>query len=216
MKNRWLEMAPDAAQKQEDNYSTWFSGNGIPFVNDEARDAFQYKVGLIKDAIQLEKKPDRIPVCPSAGFYPIQYTGNTFYEAHYDYEILAGSWEKYHIDFQPDAYYSPISIVSGKLLDSLDYKLYKWAGRGVADDKTIQYIEGEYMKADEYMDFIDDPTGYMLNVYFPRIAGALAPLQNFPLAPAQLEVPMVPAQMAAFATPEMKEVLNMLMTARLG
>ena len=213
MKDRWTEVAPDAEQKQEEFYSTWLSGKDVQFVSDEAKSAYQERVGLIKDAIQLKQKPKRIPVCPSAGFYPVQYTGNDFYEAHYDYEILISSWKKYHIDFQPDAYYSPISIVSGKVLDKINYKLYKWAGRGVANEKTIQYVEGEYMKADEYRDFIDDPTGYMINVYLPRVAGTFEPLKQFPLLPIQLEVPTVPVGLAPFTSPEMKEMLNSLAEA---
>ena len=213
MKNRWMELAPDAAQKQEDNYSIWLSGKDVEFISDEARDAYRERVTLIKDAIQLNKKPERIPVCPSAGFYPIQYTGNNYLEAHYDYEILAASWTKYHLDFQPDAYYSPISIVSGKVMDTIKYRLYKWAGRGVEENKTIQYVEGEYMKGEEYQDFIDDPTGYMLNVYLPRIAGAFGALKQFPMLPIQLEVPSVPAGLAPFSQPEMKELMNTLAEA---
>ena len=213
MKNRWLELDPDAAHKQELNYAIWLSGKDVEFVSDEARTAYQERVGLIKDAIQLINKPQRIPVCPSAGFYPIQYTGNNYYQAHYDYRILADSWTKYHLDFQPDAYYSPISVVSGKVMDLVSYKLYKWAGRGVEQSKSIQYMEGEYMKGDEYQDFIDDPTGYMINTYLPRIAGALAPLQQFPMLPIQLEVPTLPAGLTIFAQPEMKEMLKILTEA---
>jgi hypothetical protein len=213
MNNRYLELSPDATQKQEDFYAAWLSGKDVEFVNDEARAAYQERVTLIKDAIQMNKKPARIPICPSAGFYPIQYTGNNYYEAHYDYKILADSWTRYHVDFQPDAYYSPISIVSGKVMDMVDYKLYKWAGRGVEESKTIQYVEGEYMKGDEYQDFIDDPTGYMINVYLPRIAGALAPLKQFPSLPIQLEVPTLPAGLTIFAQPEMQAMLKTLAEA---
>ena len=213
MKSRYMELNPDADQKQEEFYSAWLEARDVEFVSDDARAAYRERVGLIKDAIQLKTKPARIPVCPSAGFYPIQYTGNDFYQAHYDYPLLAESWTKYHVDFQPDAYYSPISIVSGKVMEMIDYKLYKWAGRGVANDKTIQYVEGEYMKGDEYQDFIDDPTGYMINTYLPRVAGALSPLQQFPSMPVQLEVPTVPGTLSFFARPEMKALLTTLTEA---
>ena len=213
MKNRWMEVAPDADEKQEKKFASLLEAKDIPFVDDTARNDYVKRVNMIKDAIQLKKKPERVPICPAIGFFPIQYSGNTFFEAHYDYEKLVESWDKYHLDFEPDAYYSPMSLVAGKALDILDYKLYKWAGRGVADDKTFQYIEDEYMKADEYQDLIDDPTGFMLNIYFPRIAGSLGALKKLPLFPAQNELPLLPGGMLPFGQPDVQEALTKLMGA---
>jgi hypothetical protein len=61
------------------------------------------------------------------------------YDAMYDYDILTQAWKKYCHDFTPDAYNAPTTIVPGKLLDILDFKLCKWPGRGVSKQQEYQY-----------------------------------------------------------------------------
>ena len=45
---------------------------------------------------------------------------------------------------------------------------------------AYQAVEGEYMKADEYDMFLNDPTGFVIRRYLPRLYGALAPLAKLP------------------------------------
>ena len=94
----------DAEEKQEKQFSVWMRGEGIPFVDDDASAAYRERVSLIKDAIQMKKVPARIPICPSAGFFPVQYAGVSMYDAMYDYGILTQAWEKYCRDFTPPAH----------------------------------------------------------------------------------------------------------------
>ena len=213
MKQRWLEAAADADEKQERQFENWLSGKGIPFVGPEAEAAYKERATLIKDAIQLKKEPQRIPICPSAGFFPIHYAGHSMYEAMYDYDVLAQAWEKYCTDFTPDAYNAPMTIVPGKLLDIVDFRLCRWPGHGVSHQYEYQYVEKEYMKPDEYQDLIDDPTGFFLNVYFPRIFGALESLAKFPLLPMVNEIVCVPPAMIPFGMDDVQSALKKLMEA---
>ncbi len=213
MKERWMEVAPEADERHEARFEDWVSGQGIPFVDSEAEAAYRERATLMKDAIQLKKEPKRVPICPSAGFFPIAYAGSTMYKAMYDYDVLAKSWEKYCTDFAPDAYNSPMPIVPGRVLDTLDFLLCRWPGHGVAEHLEYQYVEKDYMKADEYQDLIDDPTGYFLNVYFPRIFGALKPLERIPLLPPVNEIVCLPPAMIPFGTPEVQSALKKLMEA---
>ena len=135
------------------------------------------------------------------------------YEAMYDYEALSNAWERYHRDFEPDAYNAPTTIVPGKVLDILDLKLYQWPGHGLAREREYQFVEGEYMKAEEYQDLIDDPTCFFLNVYFPRIFGSLTPFETFPLLPPVNEIPVIPPTVAAFGTTAMQGALQSLIQA---
>ena len=193
MKARWLEPAPDADKNQEVRFEVWQSGNGIPFVSSEAKAEYQTRVTLMKEAIQLTKSPARIPICPSAGFFPVQYAGISMYEAMYDYEALTRAWEKYCKDLTPDAYNAPTTVVPARVLDILDFKLGQWPGHGVAEDSEYQYVEKEYMKANEYPDLIDDPTGFfhesIFSAYLRRFKttakhAAAAAGQRNPLHPA--------------------------------
>jgi hypothetical protein len=213
MKERFLKVSPEAEKKQEERFSVWLKGEGIPFVDDKAARTYRERVSLLKDAIQLKQRPARIPVCPSAGFFPMQYAGISMYDAMYDYQALAKAWEIYHQDLDPDAYNAPTTIVPGRVLDTLDLKLYQWPGHGVSKEREYQYVEDEYMKAEEYQDLIDDPTAFFLNVYFPRIFGSLKPLAAFPLLPPVNEIPMVVPLAAPFGAEEMKGALDRLVEA---
>ena len=213
MKERFLEVSADADHNQNQRFDTWLSGEGIPFIDDDAAAAYRERVSLIKDAIQLEKVPSRIPICPSAGFFPIQYAGGSMYDAMYDYEVLSRVWKKYCDDFTPDVYNAPTTVVPGKPLEILDFQLCKWPGRGVSKQQEYQYVEKEYMKAEEYQDLIDDPTGYFMSTYFPRIFGSLKPLEKMPLFPPVNEIPCIPPALIPFGTEEIQRAFQSLIEA---
>jgi len=210
MRKRFVDVSDQAEQKQEERFSEWLSGEGIPFIDASRQEAYRERATLIKDAIQLRKAPSRIPVCPSAGFFPNEYAGITMYEAMYDYEALGNAWECYHQDFEPDAYNGPATIVPGKVLDILDLKLYQWPGHGLGKEREYQFVEGEYMKAEEYQDLIDDPTCFFLTAYFPRIFGSLKPFEAFPLLPPVNEIPVIPPTVMPFGTTAMQGAFQSL------
>ena len=213
MTKRFLEVSADAEQKQEARFAALLNAEGVPFVDAGAAAAYRERVTLLKDALQLKKIPDRILVCPSAGFFPNEYAGITMYDAMYDYQALGRAVEKYHDDFKPDAYNAPTTVVPGKVMDILDLKTYQWPGHGVDLEREYQYVEGEYMKAQEYQDLIDDPSAFFLKVYFPRMFGALSPLETLPLFPPVNEIPIVPHFAAPFAAEGMKNALEALARA---
>jgi len=210
MRKRFVDLSDQAEQKQEERFSIWLKGEGIPFTDASKQEAYLERATLIKDAIQLKKAPRRIPVCPSAGFFPNEYAGITMYEAMYDYEALRTAWERFHQDFEPDAYNGPTTIVPGKVLDLLDLKMYQWPGHGVDKEREYQFVEGEYMKAEEYQDLIDDPTCFFLTIYFPRIFGSLEPFETFPLLPPVNEIPVIPPFVMPFGTAAMQDAFESL------
>jgi len=205
MKERWTIISEKAAEKQEAQFQIWLAAENISFLNSEAEAAYKKRVTLYKNAIQMEKMPKRIPVCPSAGSFPIEYAGISWYEAMYDYKKMALAWEKYHDDFDPDGFHAPRTIAPGKVLDILDFNLYRWAGGGLRNDQEYQFVEGEYMKANEYIDLIDDPTGFFLNTYFPRIFQGLGALQSLPLLPPIHELPLIPSGLIPFGMADLQE-----------
>jgi hypothetical protein len=213
MKERWTGVEVSARDRQEQQFGTWLSGEGIPFQDSDAERAYQERVGLLKDAIQLIKPPYRVPVCPSPGFFPIHYAASTLHEAMYDYDTLIRIWEKYCNDFAPDAYNAPTTIVPGRVFDLLDFTLYKWPGHGVSKEQPYQFVEGDYMKAEEYQDLIDDPSGYFLRVYFPRIFGTLKSFERMPIFPLIHEMLLVPPGLFPFGAPELQKALHDIMDA---
>ena len=213
MRRRFVDVSDQADRIQEERFSEWLSGEGIPFVDASKQEAYRERATLVKDAIQLKKAPSRIPVCPSAGFFPNEYAGVTMYEAMYDYEALGHAWERYHQDFEPAAYNGPTTIVPGKVLDILDLKLYQWPGHSLGKEREYQFVEDEYMKAEEYPDLIDDPTCFFLTVYFPRIFGSLKPFETFPLLPPVNEIPVIPPSVMPFGSTAMQDAFESLSKA---
>jgi hypothetical protein len=164
-------------EKQEEMFTKWLSPQGVEFVSPEAERSYKERVTRIKDAIQLKKLPDRVPVFPLIGNFPANYVGLTVRDMMYDYEKLAMAFKKYVLDFAPDAHAGAVGPGPGRLFDILDYKLYAWPGHGVSPNHSYQCIEGEYMKANEYDALIQDPSNFFMSVYLPRVFGALEPLK---------------------------------------
>lgn len=200
-------MAQD--EKQEQLFASWLSGQGVEFVSEEAEKAYKERVTRLIDAIKLQKEPDRVPVCPGIGFFPIYYTGITFQEAMYDYNKAAAAWKKYVLDFEPDVSSSPGFVWPGRALEILGYKLLKWPGYSLPASSPYQFVEGEYMKANEYDALIQDPTDFWIRVYFPRIFGALQPLEKL----AALTDPIAVPFLVPFGLPDVQVALKTLLEA---
>ncbi len=213
MKERWIEMAADADEKQEAFFERAMSDEGISFDSEEAKAAFRERRSLIKDAVQMKKVPNRIPICPSAGSFPLEYAGVTWKEAMYNHETIFQAYEKYQRDFGCDTANNGGEIVSGRTLETLGLKLGPWAGQGLPDDKGYQYVEEAFLKEDEYQDLIDDPTGWFLNVYFPRIFGGLEGFTDFPIAPLIHEIPVIPVLTIPFAAAPLASSIERLLEA---
>ena len=65
MEKKWEEMSPD--EKQEGLFQRWLApkdpeGNDLTFQSPEAEKLYKERATRIKDAIQLKKLPDRVPV----------------------------------------------------------------------------------------------------------------------------------------------------------
>ena len=56
MKERFVEVAADADQKQDQRFEAWLAGTGVPFTDDGAAAAYRERVSLIKDAIQFKAR----------------------------------------------------------------------------------------------------------------------------------------------------------------
>src|SRR4030042_4305567 len=107
MEKKWEEMSPE--EKQEALFQTWLSpkdhqGNDLKFQSPQAEKAYKERVTRFKDAIQLKKKPDRMPVFTIHGFFPALYAGFTPQEVMYDYDKLNIAFKKYVLDFAPDGH----------------------------------------------------------------------------------------------------------------
>ena len=211
MEKQWEEMSPD--EKQEAMFQKWLSAPDIEFVSPEAEKLYKARITLFKDAIQLKKVPDRVPVFANVGFFPAIYSGFTAQDAMYDYDKLHAAWKKYVLDFEPDAHLGAGIPGSGRVLDILDYKLYAWPGHGVSPNYSYQCREGEYMTADEYDALIQDPSYFFNNTYLPRICGALEPFSHLPNLTSFVKIVFVSPLLIPFGMPPIQAAYKSLLEA---
>jgi hypothetical protein len=212
MKERWIQVKPDADKKQEEWLNGWVSGKGITFQNPEAEAQYRETAQMIVDAIQLQKPPKRVPISPSVGYFPIEYAGISYHDMMYNQEVLIKACKKYCDDFKPDTFGGPLPM-AGRVFDLLDFQMYHWPGHGLPKDREFQFVEKEYMTVDEYQDLIDDPTAWFLGVYFPRIFGTMKSLTMMPVLPNVNEMPMVMPAVIPFGMQDVQDSLKILMEA---
>jgi uroporphyrinogen-III decarboxylase len=166
----------------------------------------------IQDAIQL-KQPDRVPFVPYVTFFPAVYAGLSFEEAMHDYDKLAAAVRKFMIDFQPDALSDTFLLLAwAPTLEILDYKQLVWPGHGGKPNATYQFVEGEYMKSEEYDQFISDPSDFLLRRFIPRAWGLMEPLKRLRHL-SRAWYTMSAIYVSSFGTPEMAEALEGLVKA---
>jgi hypothetical protein len=130
----------------------------------------------------------------------------------YYHAKLRGPVMDFHREFDPDLSVSAMPY-PGKPWDMLDFKLYIWGGQKLPEEYAIQAVEGEYMTADEYQDFIADPTAFWLKKYLPRAYGALAPMAMLPDFPRISESVDTIDLLVPFGSPPFQEMLQKMMDA---
>ncbi len=130
----------------------------------------------VREAIEL-KEPDRIPILVNPD--PSRYAGLPRSAAYYNPVAWKLAIRQITLDFEPDLANAGFAS-AGPAWDALEVKNRLWPGGPLPPDYEYQFIEGEYMKEDEYDLLINDPTDFMLRCYLPRVYGALAPLAKMP------------------------------------
>jgi hypothetical protein len=132
-----------------------------------------------RDAMEL-REPDRVPVTLATGIFAARYAGLTASAMYYDHAAYREACEKMILDFEPDLCWAMGAINSGLVLELLDARHQRWPGGTLPSDVPHQYVEGEYMKADEYDLFLSDPSDFVTRYYLPRVYGTLEPLSSLP------------------------------------
>lgn len=216
MEKRWEEMS--AEEKQEAQFQKLLSpklpdGKDLPFQSPEAEANYKASIIRIKDAIQLKKTPDRVPVTVLPSMFPFTYAGMTVQEAMYDYDRCVAAFKKFILEFKPDMHIGAAAPGPGKFFEILDYKLYSWPGHGVAPEHCYQCNEGEYMKAEEYDLLMTDPSFFFRNFYLPRVFGALQGFQMLPPLTGILEMYGVAFNFIPYALPPVQATYKALFEA---
>lgn len=136
-------------------------------------DAYRRRLERYVTAMDLGR-PDRVPVRLSLGDVAAGYAGMTKQEVFYDLDrnLAAARFvaDRFDLDLAPGSpseYWAP-------LMDCVNAVYYRFPGRGLPANGQFQYVEGEYMLADDYPRFIAEPTAWILETYLPRVQREMA------------------------------------------
>jgi len=199
---KWEELTP--AEKREQRYEWWLTAD-IRFASPQAKKNYHDRALRFINAYRVEK-PDRVPVSLPIGNWPAYIAGTDLPTVIYDYDKLRDAWKEFHHIYDPDLAATPGMVLPGRVYDILDYKLYSWPGHGLPKNATgYQFVEGEYMRDDEYDPLIKDPSDFWMRTYIPRVFGAfqswqfLSPFTNILEAPASWFLPYMRPDLQASA-----------------
>jgi len=166
----------------------------------------------IRDASEL-KEPDRVPVTFNAGAFAAKYAGIKPSAMYYEPVAYREACIKVLLDFEPDSGGAAAGTSSGPMLELLEPRHQRWPGGTLPENVPYQFVEGEYMKADEYDQFLNDPSDFMLRFYLPRLYGALEPLSGLPPLGNQIGGRGLNTILRLFTDPEYKALAEKLSRA---
>ena len=167
----WLQMTP--AEKLDERFRKYTSTEGRKFNSPAAEQSYKDKVTRYCDAARM-KIPDRVPVfLPQIG---LDMANINLYTAMNNAAELRRACLNSIGKFETDIFFAPFAQ-SAKVYELLDIKEYLWPGHGLdVNVESIQFIEKENMKADEYDELIHSPNEYIWKKIMPRLVGTFAPL----------------------------------------
>lgn len=197
-------------EKREVRFKRWLDAENVRFVSPEAKENYQARVRRLIKVIKMEE-PDRIPLNQAPGAFPAYYGGGNLKEHMYDFNKMRDDFIKFYRDFDMDFSMAPLTW-PGKLFEILDFKLMQWPGHGVPENGSFfQYVEGIYMKEDEYDELLHNTNDFYLRKLLPRIAGTLEPLKYLGSFDPSFFVPV--GFVAPFGRPDVRNAFNQLTKA---
>ena len=109
------------------------------------------------------------------------------------------AWKEAAIQHNWDAAIPPGPLRPARPLEILGMKQFKWPGGGLPDDQPFQWVEAEYMKAEEYDEMLADANGFAVKKLWPRISDTVGPVSTL------LQMPPPPLLFFsnAYALPEL-------------
>jgi uroporphyrinogen-III decarboxylase len=177
MEKQWSEMTWQ--ERREERFKKWLSPPGLKLPSPEIEKKYKTRLTRMIQAIKMEI-PDRVPMHLAANSFVAYNAGHTLKDVLYNYSLIKPSWIKFLEEFEQDSADAP-GFFAARVYEKLDYQVNKWPGHGLPDNATLpNFVEKEYMQADEYDLFMKDPFDFGLRKFTPRTWGAFASFANFP------------------------------------
>jgi uroporphyrinogen-III decarboxylase len=131
------------------------------------------------EAARLEE-PDRVPVASLASLFMVRYAGLTNAQGLYEYEESAQAIKETMQALDWDMAPLHFTLFPGPVMEKLGLKTFKWPGKHFKENLPYQFVEDEYMLAEEYDEFLNNPGGFVVRKLMPRMSETLEPLGMLP------------------------------------
>jgi hypothetical protein len=125
------------------------------------------------------EKPDMVPIRPFVAEFICNHSGYTCQEVTQDFQKAFDATRMCCRDFDWDATVANMVYVWAGIPQAVGLRYYQFPGVGMAPNVGFNYLEppedeGSWMRVDEYDQLIEDPTGYLFNVWLPRVSRDVA------------------------------------------
>ncbi|MCR5666241.1 MAG: hypothetical protein K6G01_05375 [Eubacterium sp.] len=141
---------------------------------------FLERVKLLDDTLHC-RRTDHVLTAPFVMALPLNmYGGCNMHDAMMDYANCEEDYLKYHDEFQPDLAWGPQAIFPGCALEMLGCQYVKIPGVDIPDPNAgFQIVDKEegFMEPEEYLEYAEDPTGFVMRKVLPRQFSALKGLE---------------------------------------
>ena len=129
------------------------------------------------------RKPDKIPVMPlMMHYFPNRIAGVSNAAVQADHFLRTKLMKEATLKFGFE-WAAAVGVPPAKSCEALQMKQLRWPGGDLPDDAPFQWVEDEYIKADEVDQFLADPNGFAMRTILPRIAGIFQPLSFIQFPP---------------------------------
>jgi len=209
----WAQLTPQ--QKKDRRFDLWRrSAERVEFVSQEAEARYKVAIERLIAVLKVEE-PDRVPVSVNVGQLALEMAGLDFHTAAHNPDKAieaARAFNQAHAEELETYTMGTFFSLPARSFDILDNRVYAYPGHGTAlDGKGYQYVEGEYMTADEYDAFIRDPSDFWLRTYLPRVFGVFEPLAS--VEPVTDITEVFAMQLPSLARPDVQAMLQRLLDA---
>jgi hypothetical protein len=148
-------------------------------MTEESKVDYQTRLDRFNKALSLDS-PDRVLVGSNSDhFFSTKLAGISNKDAMLDHPNRYAAMKDVLLQFDFD-----IALQSGvypaQWYSILGAKHYKWPGGDLLDNMTFQFVEKEYLLADEYDQFLANPNDFTMRVLWPRMTDGLKPLADMP------------------------------------
>ncbi len=137
---------------------------------DDVRKLFDERLARYQATIALEPTDRMIVAGTGSNYFAEIYGGYSRQQIMYDMSKWTAAESKFVEDF-PQIDLLRAGRIWAPLFDSVGFKLYKLPGRDLPVDMDFQFVEGEWMKPEEYDVLIENPVEFMMEYRLPRVLG---------------------------------------------